>query len=173
MGVYRLTDMLAQGLGLGKNNPPKPAKPEREIQDYPLFDQFIAREPTGYNSQSVRDFNELKNDTELYYNTYKDKEKGNDPDTIKFYNEHKKDIEIYQILDAYEKGVKKYRISGMKDIRKDMQSIFNSKDMDSSEKREKLKQLEKQMTNLARQALVQIYDKSKNMDKENNKKRRV
>lgn len=125
----------------GEKMPSKPAS----LSDKWVIRGFITRDPVGYNSQSVQNFYDNLSEIKKIHAS-SEKLKG---DQAKIFKKDNADV-----LSKYEKA-KSYEKS-MKKLRESYDSIMINTSMDKYKKRDKIREVEKRMTELARKANKQL-----------------
>lgn len=125
-------------------------RPAKEAGEKPILRGFIAREPSGYNSMSVQKFMDEFKNAETKERTLAKKEREEAENADEYLEKHQKEIDVYKELKSFND-----------DIKKTMQKINEvSKDdsLSPSEKRKELRDLRKEMTDTAREALEAVKD---------------
>jgi hypothetical protein len=145
MEGLKLADLLGNtALGWGKD------KPERELEEKALINQFTTRKPIGSNSQSVTDYYKNKEKYEEEYNTIQKKMRENEAGWQKYEKDHKEESDIYENI--FYPADKK-----LTDIRSEIKEIENNDKMSGKKKREQINKLEEEMTEIARNANIELY----------------
>lgn len=121
----------------GEKTPSKPFS----MSDVWVIRGFVTRTPVGYNSQSVQNFYDSLKESKQMHSSY-NKLQGKEKQT--FAKDNKQALKNYEMLKPFDKS--------MKSLRKEYDSIMSNKKLDRFEKRDKINEVEKRMTDLARKA---------------------
>jgi len=131
-------------------NTVKQDKPARESGETPILRGFIARDPTGYNSNSVQVFMEKYDELEKVSNTLKKKEREEADDAESYSEKHERELDQFEEMKGYNKEIK--------DITLEMNEVSKDDSLSPSEKRKELRDLRKEMTSVAKEALGAIKE---------------
>lgn len=143
LGRYALSisDSVLKKSGIS-NPPPLPAK---TLADTPAIRAFVVREPIGSASESVNGFFELLEEAESWERAARDAaERGDSATTQRIFEEHK---EIFLA-----KGLRK-TAKDMSQLRNLKDAIYESRELNPQEKRERIDSIDRMITQMAIQSL--------------------
>ncbi|MDR1195733.1 MAG: hypothetical protein LBL00_04555 [Endomicrobium sp.] len=116
-----------------------------ELADTLAVNAFAARTPIGYYSNSVQEFFRNYKEAQRKHNTYNKLDSEDDADkTDNYYDKN------YKLLDAYEE-IKEY-YDEIRDITDEIEDVRKDKRLDKNKRFDKIQKLEREMTEVARQA---------------------
>jgi hypothetical protein len=131
-------------------NEVKEDKPAREAGEMPIIRGFIAREPTGYNSNSVQEFMDKYAELEKISRTLKKKEKEESDDAESYAEKHERELDLFEEMKSYRKE--------LKNLNTEINDISKDDTLSPQEKRKELRDLRKEMTSTAKEALEAIKE---------------
>jgi len=126
-------------------NPPRVPEPSDTLADFPVLKAFVVREPIGSSSNSVNDFYAERDKSTKTYNRYKDILETGDYDTARAYLADHPEINMYK---PYNKVADQ-----LSDLRKMRDQVYESATLSPDDKRVKIDELNRLMTELAYKAI--------------------
>lgn len=134
------TDAILKGTGI-VNSVPEPAP---TLADTPVVKAFVVSNPAGSSSNSVNDFYETRTEVTKKYNRYKDIAETGDAEKAREYLADNPDIKLYKAYNTV--------ASQISEMRKARDAVYNSSTMSPEDKRKKIDELNKLMTDTAYRA---------------------
>lgn len=127
----------------------KAGTPTREAGEMPVVRGIIGREASGYNSESVQKFMDAFDEVERVHNTLKKLGREDGDRADEYAEKHETDLDRYGAMKSTNKEIRA--------INKELRKIRIDETLTPDQKRDEMRELRKEMTNMAREALD--YDK--------------
>lgn len=152
-GAYGLqaSDAMVRAIKEAKGERVQPKKPS-ELADVPVVRGFVARSPYGYSSQSAKEFFDIYSKSEKAKNSYnyERKKRGNKERAEEIREKNEKEINSFRSLKKSKDAMRK---------KASQIDALLEKEMSDNIKREKILELEKEITSIARDAVKKYKEK--------------